>query len=410
MTMVYLILAGGLILVGAVLALKTFRKPDTADPRPKPKPPLSESVSKPSPRIDPAKADSPGAMTIAAYPDAAGISKDLRAHLIKGIDKIFMESDAVSEGKNVPLTRDQVHAEKASEILAQLEELDRFRASQFELQKLLNDPRSQLAELSKNVTSDPLLTAKVLKMANSPYFGFTQKIDSIGHALMILGLQNVKNIIYREGLRGLFEAGPAHNREAAAQLWRHSNLVCICTQHFHDLFEGLHRGTLFTLGIVHDIGKLILMNLSRKTIQKNAPAAEYPMDILIGEEDQLFGINHAVIGSYALEQWNFSELMIQSVAMHHAPSFMEAGDVNTPPDTQKYILALFLADQIAKLYADWNHQAAHIYPLLKSYHPLIDKKKLLNKVIDIGFLNQLQAAQALAVSEQPFSPKNNTGR
>jgi len=406
MTIVMLIIAGVIILIAAALAFQTFKKNNSYQENQKAKPSRTKESPRPSSKGDIVKGDAPVAVTIAGYADSTDIYKDLRVHLTKGIDKIFSETPPDARTQTAPLTREQVKPQILANVMSHLEGMDQFRTRQFELQKLLNDPRSQLTELSRNITADPLLTAKVLKMANSSYFGFTQKMDSIGHAMMILGLQNVKNIMYRESLRGLFETGPAHNKAAVAELWRHSNLVCICTQHFHDLFEGLNRGTLFTLGIVHDIGKLILMNLAHMTVKQTGPGEEYPMDILIGEEDQIFGINHAVIGGCTLEQWNFSDLMSFTVAMHHAPSFVEAGDIKASPEMLKYVLALFLADQVARLFADWNQQTAQVYPLLKSYFNLIDKKKLIGKVIDINFLNQLQAAQMLAVSEYPLARPN----
>lgn len=340
--------------------------------------------------------------------DAMGLHKDLRAHMLRGIDKIFDANAPAPEEWSMPRTREQIDPSVLKEALGHLERMNRFRAQQMELQKLLNNPRSQLTDLSKNITSDPVLTAKVLKMANSPYFGFTQKLDSISHALMILGLQNVKNIMYREGLRGMFDAGSMHNKAAVAALWRHSNLVCICTQHFHDLFDGLNRGTLFTLGIVHDIGKLILMDVFQQSGKKDG--GDYPMDILVSEEDQLFAINHTVIGGCALEHWNFSDLMTRSVMMHHAPSFIDFDQIKLPPETLKYVLSLFLADQIVRIFTDWNEETAHIYPLRVSYYPLIDKKKLIHKITDVNFLNQMQAAEMISVAEHPLAGGKFAGR
>ena len=409
MTIVALIIAAVIILVVAALILQVIKRPSSPKPKAKPAaktvtapPPASPEKEIPSPE--------PPVTSMIGYNESIGMFKDLRTHLTKGIEKVFSENVPAAEERPLPRTREQVNPKVLKEALGYLEGMDQFRTRQFELQKLLNDPRSQLTELSKIITADPLLTTKVLKMANSPYFGLTQKIDSIGHALMILGLQNVKNIMYREGLRGMFDTGPVQNKNEVAKLWRHCNLVCICAQHFHDLFEGLNRGTLFTLGIVHDIGKLMLMNISRKAGQKTATDEEYPLDILIGEEDQLFGINHAVLGGITLENWNFSELMTQAVIMHHTPSFIEAGDNRISPEILKYVLALFLADQVAKLFADWNEGTINVYPLQKSYHDLIDKKKLLNKIIDVNFLNQLQAAEMLAGSEHPLPYPKGPGR
>jgi HD-like signal output (HDOD) protein len=337
--------------------------------------------------------------SLAGDPGTSGLHKDLRQYLVKGIDRIFDENASGTDKLSGPLMREQVDPHTLKEALTHLDGMDQFRAQQIRLQKLLNDPAVQMTELSKNITSDPLMTAKVMKMANSSYFGVAQKIDSISHALMILGLQNIKNILYREGLRGMFDTGSAANRHVAATLWRHSNLVCVCAQHFHDLFEGLNRGTLFTLGIVHDIGKLIQLEKFRTLGQAAGLGDEYPMDILIREEDQLFGINHAVIGGCTLEHWNFSELMTQSVLMHHAPSFIEADQVNLSAETLKYTLALFLSDQVARLFTDLHEGSAHIYALQRSYFGLIDKKKLINKITDANFLNQMRAAEMIAVSE-----------
>jgi len=403
MTIVVLIIAALTIIIAVALVLQRFRRTSSPQPEEKSKPSVPVSVESPLSENGFESAASSVSSSMAGYNEAASLFKDLRSHLARGIDKVFSDNMPAVEEWSIPRMRDQIDPQTLKEALGYLEDMDQFRTRQFELQKLLTDPRSQLTDLSKIITSDPLLTTKVLKMANSPYFGFTQKIDSIGHALMILGLQNVKNIMYREGLRGIFDAGSPQNKTEVAELWRHSNLVCVCAQHFHDLFEGLNRGTLFTLGIVHDIGKLIMMNHLRKTGQKISAADLYPIDIFIAEEDRLFGINHAVIGGIALENWNFSELMTASVTMHHTPSFIEAGVNKVSPETLKYVLALFLADQVAKLFADWDKGTANIYSLQKSYHDLVDKKKLVSKITDVNFLSQLQAAEMLAASEHPLS-------
>ncbi len=396
------IIAVVISLVIALLALQVLNARHQAEPKSRPQS-TNTAAQTPTSQSETATVAPPALVPMAPDHDPMGLYKDLRTHMLRGIDKIFDQDAPAPEEWSVPRTREQIDPAVLREALGHLERMDQFRAQQMELQKLLNDPRSQLTDLSKNITSDPVLTAKVLKMANSSYFGFTQKLDSISHALMILGLQNVKNIMYREGLRGMFDAGSTHNKAAVAALWRHSNLVCICTQHFHDLFDGLNRGTLFTLGIVHDIGKLILMDIFQQSGKKAIIGGDYPMDILVSEEDQLFAINHTVIGGCTLEHWNFSDLMTRSVMMHHAPSFIDFDQIKLPPETLKYVLSLFLADQIARIFTDWNEETAHIYPLRISYYPLIDKKKLINKITDVNFLNQLQAAEMIAVAEHPLA-------
>ncbi len=360
--------------------------------------PAPVAVRQPSPEKDSTFPETPPTFSAAGDAHSSSLYRDLRNHLVKGIDRIFDEQPPAEASP--PRLREQIDPGILEKALAQLAGMDRFRAEQLRLQKLLGDPAVQMTELSKSITSDPVMTAKVLKMANSSYFGVTQKIDSIGHALMILGLQNIKNIIYREGLREMFNAGSAQDKTAVTELWRHSNLVCVCAQHLHDLFEGLNLGTLFTLGIVHDIGKLILMEMSHNSRRTSREGSEYPMGLLIGEEDRLFGVNHAVIGGCILERWNFSDLMSQAVLMHHAPSFVEADQAHLPSPALKYALALFLSDQVARLFTDWNEGAANIYTMRGSYAGHIDRKRLIQKIIDVNFLNQMRAAEVIAFSER----------
>ncbi|MFO7568418.1 MAG: HDOD domain-containing protein [Smithellaceae bacterium] len=332
------------------------------------------------------------------------IYKDLKEYLKQGINAIFDENAPPPDAWSIPRALEDSDPQVMKVAFELSPGLSRFRAEQVRLQNLLNNPTVQMPELSKLILSDPVMTAKVLKMANSSYFGVTQKIDSISHALMILGIQNIKNTLFREGVRGLFAADSKDGREAVSRLWKHSNLTGICAQHFYDLFDGLNRGTLYTLGIVHDLGKLILMEYVRAGQKAAAFGEAYPSDILVGEEDKLFGVNHAVIGGYALAHWNFSELMVSAVQKHHTPAFLEADQTGLDHETQKYIQVLFLADQAARLFTDWNEGTAHVYALRPSYHAGIDKKKLVNKMMDTGFLTQLRAAEMIAADEHRDFP------
>ncbi len=362
----------------------------------KSRPPAAASV--PTTKQKPLQRVSTTAASSQSSSASSVLHKEIRQYLINGVSLIFDEKAPATDKSLIPRTLEQIDAQVLETVSGHLAGMDQFRIRQARLEKYLNDPTVQMADLSKGITSDPLMTAKVLKMVNSSYFGMTQKVDSISHALMILGMQNIKNIAYREGMRGLFETGTM--KDKAASLWKHANLVSVCTQHFFDLFAGLNRGTLFTLGIVHDIGKLVLAETSRHLPGGRDREGEYTMDLLITEEDQLFGINHALIGGCALERWNFSELMIMVVNNHHIPSYTELDLAGLDPETLRYVLALFLSDQMARLFTNWTGGMAQIYPLDESYVDLVDRKRLVNKVIDINFINQMFAAEALSISEQ----------
>lgn len=336
-------------------------------------------------------------------PDEAvifSIHGDMKQYIQAGIEALFTGQTILKGDHRKPLSGNDVSPVIRDIIVKQIDNLKHFRAEHVRLQKIMNDPAVGMSELSKVIVADPILTAKILRMANSAYFGLQHKINSITHALMILGLQNIMNIMYRERMLEMFKPTLPEQGEAMAALWRHANLASVCASHLHDLFEGLNKGTLFTLGIIHDIGKLIALGLPRSRKQLTSPEGKYRWDLSVCDEDQIFGINHAVIGQIALEQWDFSSLMITSVAMHHVPSYADAATLGLDDEQLKYILVLFLADQMAKLMAERDTKIIRIDPLLESYHPLIDRNKLMNKVTDPNFLAQIREAEAIAISEQ----------
>lgn len=368
--------------------------------RPSPSLPAPPAEKKPAALLPPALHQNPPAPPHDDALSRPDVHADLRQFLRKGFDQIFnAETDGHPVGPK-PLTRRDIEPRIFEDVLGHIAGLNRFRTQHVQLQKMVNDPSVQMTDLSKIILSDPIITAKILRMANSPYFGLQQKIDSISHALMLLGIQNLKNILYREGMRELFQAESARHQEAVAALWKHSSLTSVCAQHLYGLFSGLNRGTLFTLGIIHDIGKLIILDLPQAKQLTPEFWKRYPASVSLTEEDQLLGVNHAVIGGLAMEHWTFSDLMTDVVSAHHFPSHAAPESPELGDETMKYILVLFLADQLARLFADWNEGMIQTYRLHPSYAALIDQNQLINKILDANFLAQIRETERLAMDEK----------
>jgi HD-like signal output (HDOD) protein/tRNA A-37 threonylcarbamoyl transferase component Bud32 len=345
----------------------------------------------------------PGASPLTGIADEFGISdiySDLKKFMREGVESVFDVPGKSPANRQRPFMNKDIYPETRETFIRHIATLKNFRSERFRMQKIINDPEVQLSSLSKIVLANPILTAKILRMANSPYFGMQQKIDSIGHAMMILGLQNIKNILYREDLLQLFQSGSSKQKDVVAALWKHSSLTSTSALFLQDLFDGMNKGTLFTLGILHDIGKLIILGMPQLQQKEQEFCEGYPNVVSIYDEDRLLGINHAVIGRIALEQWSFSELMVNVTDLHHAPSFLEKNDLFLDDEHLKYVLILFMADQAAKLFVSWNSTPVQIDTLLPSYHPLIDRNRLIARITDTALLAQLREAEAVAQLEQ----------
>jgi len=352
----------------------------------------SKAPRKPPRRVTGSGGAPPRAMPAAAAPfhefQADDSKRALKKILQDHIGRIF-PGDVEPPGNRLsPLAHGEAQRHIVDAVMAEVKALKNFRSVHRQLQKMIHDPALQIgSELSKMVTSDPVLAAKILNTVNSPYYGMPQKVDSVGHALLLLGIVQLREILYRNGLLKLFRSEDPVQNEIVEALWRHATLTSICTSHLHGLYAGLDRGTLFTMGLLHDIGKLILL--------KWVGAERYSCGPTIDEEDAVFGINHAIIGRMALESWGFSDLMVSVIEQHHAPSLCEANGLDMDAQKKKYLIVLFFADQLAKLMLN-GEESSDIRPFLPSYLPMIDCQRFRDGSVDDVLLSSILQSEAFA--------------
>jgi HD-like signal output (HDOD) protein len=212
---------------------------------------------------------------------------------------------------------------------------------------------------------------------------------------MIMGMVNLKAIIYHEGVLQVLKEKSFQNNPTMQIVWQHANYTSICASYLHYLFGGLNMGNLFTLGLLHDIGKFIMMSLTPLLPGNGATNREYSPDWTIIEKEEIYGINHALVGQLALHHWGLSPLIVETVALHHAPVYSAAADLGLDHEALQYLLVMFLADQAARLFAGRDSGDARVDRLLPAYHYLIDQNKLSQLIVDKSLMGQLREAEAI---------------
>ncbi len=325
-----------------------------------------------------------------AVPDQA---ESLRKTLREGMTLIFSIKPSLKSPGPKVLRMNDLAPEVQRLALDQIRNLKDFRKT-YDLCRALDDPDSSMSNLAKIIVTDPILSGKILKIANSAYFGLQQKVNSIGQALMIIGLTNIKNLLYQEGLLKTLNLKTDSQDPFVESLWEHSFLTSISASHIQNLFPGLDKGTVFTLGLLHDVGKFILRRMPLRPGEGNFQEIPFS-ELSIGEEETFFGINHALLGRLAFEEWAFSDLMIQTVEWHHAPGFLEMERLGLDSDDLKYLLVLFLSDQVAKLLADKGPDGSSVASLDLSYRTLFPKRKLQDLILDSSLFSEIKKAKAL---------------
>jgi len=396
------------LLVIAILAYLFLRKGNKANLRVRPKSRRIEP-QKVDPRVGLSKrpaADSQSTLELEDVIDDKGIlipefkkpdqSDEFKKRIQEGIEFIFSTKAGTAVEQNKTLRLEDVDPKVMESVKEHINHLKDFK-TKFQLYRGLDYADINMSQLSKLIATDPIISGKILKVANSSYFGLQQKVNALGHALMIIGLINVKNILFQENLRELLN-GKNPKKETMASLWEHATLVSICASHICSLFGGLDRGTLLTMGLLHDVGRFVMINLdSFRQTGESVPKIP-PAHASLHNEDEFFGINHALIGRLVFEEWRFSELMVKTVEVHHAPAVIEMDSIGVDGLALKYLLVLFLADQVAKLFADEEREIIPIAPLASSYHDFVQRKKLLSLVFDGSLFSEIRKIKELMKS------------
>ncbi len=208
-----------------------------------------------------------------------------------------------------------------------------------ELSSRLNDPDINPKDISKLIITDQGLTSFILKRVNSPFYGLVQKVDNIFNAIVILGYNEIYRIVMEERTSRI---GLRPSRKE----WIHSNLTSTIAGYLASTSRiGVPGGTMVTLGMLHDIAKIIMeQSLPR-------PEGGFPEDPRerLREESELYGIDHAMLGGMLARRWRMPEKLITVIERHHWPMFWPLREIaHDSPDTVKELALLSISDVAAK--------------------------------------------------------------
>lgn len=199
------------------------------------------------------------------------------------------------------------------------------------------------------ITRDPALTATVLKLANSAYYGMAREITSTERAVTVLGFDTIKNLALTIAVFHVFKNQDGQLLDLKG-LWYHSLGVALAAKHL-----ALHSPILacdktlpeqaFICGILHDIGKIAfaknlpaeMAEILRQT--RSGPIVQHEI------EKNILGFNHQKAGQAMAEAWNFPEDYQTIIRLHHTPSVATVGD---NPKVAALIMAVYLGNKIAK--------------------------------------------------------------
>lgn len=169
--------------------------------------------------------------------------------------------------------------------------------------------------LSGKIEQDPALTANMLHMANSAYFGHRKKITSVKDIIVRLGLETVKIIAITSASVGLLKSSHDAYALGRGELWRHSFAVATLAGIIARYAKARDASAIFTAALLHDVGKVILDRPLRLESYNRASSGED--ETMIAVERRLLHTDHAVVGMALLEKWGLPESVHVPVGLHH---------------------------------------------------------------------------------------------
>ena len=145
-------------------------------------------------------------------------------------------------------------------ILDEVQTIPIIQGSSSKIFSMLNDPEVTISQIEENLRYDPSLTTNILKIANSSYYGFSNKISSIHQAIVLLGIKTVTQIITASCINTVFNKPIPGYDLSPGDLWMHSIGVAVTSEELMKILKLNNSGMVFTAALLHDIGKLILGN------------------------------------------------------------------------------------------------------------------------------------------------------
>lgn len=208
------------------------------------------------------------------------------------------------------------------------------------ISRLIDDPNSASSDIARAVSRDPSFTLRLLRVANSSLYSFASPVTTVAKAVSIIGTAQVRSLALSMSVAKTF-AGLSNELVSMANFWRHSLYCALIARSLAKLCRGCDPDTLFTAGLLHDIGELVIFNrLPRQAEEALLMALDSLDQIQIHEaEQQVMGLDHAAVGGALARLWHIPAQLAECIEFHHDI----AGARDYPRETAVIHLANVLA-------------------------------------------------------------------
>jgi putative nucleotidyltransferase with HDIG domain len=205
-------------------------------------------------------------------------------------------------------------------IIAGIDDLPTIPRTVLKITELVNEPQSSAKDIARIITDDPVLTARLLKLVNSSFYGFPQRISTVTNAIVLLGFDAIRSLLLTTSVFDLFADRNQKLKKDQEKFWDHSLGCAVGAKVIGNYLRHDKIEELFVSGLLHDIGKIVQMQYLPEEFAKVAAAINKDNILMITAEKSVLGYSHAEIGQLLADRWNLPVKLEQVIAHHHEPT------------------------------------------------------------------------------------------
>ena len=205
-------------------------------------------------------------------------------------------------------------------VIARVEDLPTLPRTVLRITELVNDPKSSARDLARIITDDQVLAARLLKLVNSSFYGFPQRISTITGAIVLLGFDAIRNLLLTTSVFDLFSNRKKLSLIRQEQFWDHSLGCAVAAKVIGNHLRYDKVEELFVAGLLHDIGKIVEMIFLSQVFKEINQMVQHKNILMITAEEKILGYGHPEVGKLLAERWNLPPKLISVILHHHQPS------------------------------------------------------------------------------------------
>lgn len=281
--------------------------------------------------------------------------------------------------------------EKLQQLVQTIRDLPALPEVVVRVMRMTEDPRTDAQSIARVIATDQAMAARVLKLANSAFYGLPRRVSTLSEAVVILGFRTIKNLAIAASTFELLNREIAGYWLQRGELWRHSLACAIGAQLIARRVRLPVTEEAFVAGLLHDIGKVAINLFVREQFDQIMQRALQDQIAFVDAEQAVLGFNHAMAGGLIAEKWNLPPTLVAVIKYHHQPS--------TAPEHDPMISIVHLADVLAitlgigiggdGLYYHFEEDTMTLFGLEQA-----DLDDLCEQIVD-------QMARAASLQEQP---------